>query len=551
MWAKSKITVGATLSTLLLVLKKSTGMDIFYFLFLSSITCFFAMLCVYFSGNTRFTHLFNNRRSDVSAAIIILLYGVILSGMSVARHDAYSTNMYDLGNMDQAIWNSSNGNFLEVTAIGAPCSNVPRSINHLEWIYLVFAIIYKAIDDVRLLLVVQTFFVCIGLVGLYHLSKSMLRNPALRVISLGCIALYPMLHFANLFDFHGDLLAFPFLVWMVYFYNVRKNRFLSGIMIMGALLCKEYAALPLAFYGIILILDKKDWRWGTAVTLISIGYFFIALYGIMPWFNNGKTTQIISAVYKTEQGVDLIGLIPALTKNPQRLLSLVFSMHTLESLFYIIFPMFFFLYKKPIYLLPVIPIIIKDLLVGIDIGSHRLALSIPFLFVTFLYALQKIESEAFVMGNLERQGYRLKIALIASATLIASITYGPSPLGHRFYREITKYVKNSTDCTRDSIMTLVPDTGVVSASGNLTPHCTHRRYCYQFPRPFIADCSDAKPVDIIALDTNDEESRVGKHHGFYGETIPWIISMGFTQVKELGGVYLFKKSTCVNPIANP
>jgi uncharacterized membrane protein len=438
-----------------------------------------------------------------------------------------------------------------VTTIGEPCSNVPRSVNHLEWIYLVFAIIYNVVHDIRLLLVAQTFFVCVGLVGVYYLSKSMLKSPALRIVSLVCITLYPLLQYANLFDFHGDLLAFPCLVWMIYFYNVRKNRLISGIMILGALLCKEYAVLPLAFYGIVLIVYNKDWRWGTIVTIVSVAYFFTAFYAIMPWFNGGKPTQIIGAIYHTDLGVDLFGLLPALSKDPQRLLSSVFSMHTLESLFYIVFPMFFFLFKKPLYLLPVIPVIVKDLLAGIDIGSHRLSLSIPFLFVTFIYALQKLESDACIIGNLGKQRYRLKIAMITSATLIASITYGPSPLGHRFYREITKYIKNNTDCARDTIITMVPDNVVVSASGILAPHCTHRRYCYQFPRPFIANCSDAKPVDVIVLDTTDEESRVDKHHGFYSETIPWITSMGFTQIKELSGVYLFKRATHANPIDHP
>jgi uncharacterized membrane protein len=538
---KESIIVPALSSVILFLVRKITGWDLFYFLNLLSIVWLSAAV-----ASRLFKHIItnisiDNRRADIIAAVIVLTYGIVLSAMSIARHEAYSTSMYDLGNMDQAIWNSSQGNFLEVTSIGPPCLNVSRAINHLEWIYEIFALLYKVIPGIRVLLVVQTLFVCIGLTGLYFILKATMQSPGLRILSLCIAALFPALQFANLFDFHGDLLAFPFLMWMIYFYDVRQKPVIAVLLMTGSLLCKEYVALVLAFYGIVMIVQYKDWRWGSVVTCISTGYFISAYYLIMPAFNHGISSEIISAIYTTKPGTGLYGLFAAVYENPGRYLSVVFSEHSFESLFYLFFPVFFFLWKDPVFLIPVIPVLIKDLLAGIDIGTHRLALTIPFIFASFVYTIRKMEVESQERGN-GRNSFHVNLLLILSATVIASVTYGPSPLGHRFYREIRKYVKDTNDLARDSVIAHIPDNAVVSVSGVLAPHCTHRRYCYQFPRPFNAQCSGTIPVDVIALDTNDEESRIENHTSFKMETIPWIVSMGFYQTMERSGVYLFRRS---------
>lgn len=544
---KESIIIPAISSVILFFVRKITGWELLYFPNLLFATWLFAAAALRLVNKITAKGIVDKSRADIAAAGIILIYGVTMSVMSVARHEAYSTSMYDLGNMDQAIWNSSQGNFLEVTSIGAPCLNVPRAINHLEWIYQIFALLYRAFPDVRVLLVVQTMFVCAGLAGLYFLAKATIQSPALCLITLGIAALFPSLQFANLFDFHGDLLAFPFLVWMVYFYNVRKNRMISAVMMFCALLCKEYVALVLSFYGALMIIQYKDWRWGCAIICVSMGYFIAALYWIMPSFNHGNPSEIISVIYTTKPGSGLYGLLSSIYEDPERYFSVIFSEHSFESLFYLLFPVFFFVWKSPVFLIPVIPVLAKDLLVGIDIGTHRIALVLPFLFASFVYTLKKMEAESLV-GDNGKNVLHFNIILIVSAAVIASVAYGPSPTGHRFYREIGKYVKDANDFARDSVIAHIPDNAVISVSGLLAPHCTHRRFCYQFPRPFIEHCSGATPVDVIVLDTSDDESRMENHSGFSEQTIPWIVSLGYKQILEQSGVYFFRRSEEVGSV---
>jgi uncharacterized membrane protein len=542
------VTIPVISSVVLFFVWKITGWDLLYFLNLLTIAWLFAAVTSRLLKNIIPGTYIDNHRADIIAVVIILAYGLILSCMSIARHEAYSTSMYDLGNMDQAIWNSSQGNFLDVTSLGSPCLNVSRATNHLEWIYEIFAIIYKILPNVQVLLVVQALFVCAGLAGLYFIAKATFHSPGLRIVSLCAAALFPTLQFANLFDFHGDVLAFPFLIWMIYFYDVRRKPVIAVLLMAGALLCKEYVALVLAFYGIVMIIQHRDWRLGCVVTFISTGYFISALYFIMPAFNHGNSSELISAIYSTRPGAGLYGLFMTICQNLERYLPVVFSKHSFESLFYLFFPIYFLVWKNPVFLIPVIPVLTKDLLAGIDIGTHRLSLTLPFLFASLIFTIKKMEVQNQEEDN-NRDTLNFNLFLILAATVIAAVAYGPSPLGHRFYREIGKYVKDVNDISRDSIIARIPDAAKISVSGILAPHCTHRRYCYQFPRPFTGQCSGATSVDVIVLDTNDEESRMENHSGFQKETIPWIVSMGYNQIMERSGVYLFHRSGSADPMS--
>ncbi|HUW96574.1 MAG TPA: hypothetical protein VMW58_12375, partial [Anaerolineae bacterium] len=48
----------------------------------------------------------------------ILLYVLVFSYLTVLKHEAFETTAFDLGNMDQAVWNSLRGRFLPFTNWG-------------------------------------------------------------------------------------------------------------------------------------------------------------------------------------------------------------------------------------------------------------------------------------------------------------------------------------------------------------------------------------------------------------------------------------------------
>ena len=61
--------------------------------------------------------------------VLILLYIWIFAGLSFRQHAGMRTHKADLGQIDQAVWNSSRGRFVEMTDNGYVST---RLIDHVE-----------------------------------------------------------------------------------------------------------------------------------------------------------------------------------------------------------------------------------------------------------------------------------------------------------------------------------------------------------------------------------------------------------------------------------
>jgi hypothetical protein len=170
-----------------------------------------------------------------------------------------------------------------------------------------------------------------------------------------------------------------------------------------------------------------------------------------------------------------------------------------------------------------------------DIGNHRLAIALPFIFIALLHGIEKMKRWGDGYVKIDCLYY------IVSATLIAAYVYGPSPIGHRFWRENDKYVRTDRDSICDTILNKIPPGKSISVSRYLAPHVTHRRYCYIFPRPMLPEKRDLNDVAFVCIDTTDRDALAWGHSNFKKETIPEILSLGYSIVDEEKGIYLFSK----------
>ena len=141
----------------------------------------------------------------------IVLPTAMLVTLSVLRYTAYTANMFDLGHMAQAIWSSTQGRPLEVSYHG---NVVSRLALHAELIYFLITPLYALFPSPITLVVVQALLFGLGGLPLYYLARRRIGNVhAARVITL--IYLFcPVAQNAVLFDFHGDTLAMPLMMFV-------------------------------------------------------------------------------------------------------------------------------------------------------------------------------------------------------------------------------------------------------------------------------------------------------------------------------------------------
>ncbi|MCB0197712.1 MAG: DUF2079 domain-containing protein, partial [Anaerolineae bacterium] len=100
---------------------------------------------------------------------IIIAFALFFSALAIQQHRAFLTNGLDLGNVDQALWNTAQGRFLQFTLM-APVES--RLALHVEPILLFFVPFYWLnLGSPQLLLIVQATVVALGAWPLYQIAR--------------------------------------------------------------------------------------------------------------------------------------------------------------------------------------------------------------------------------------------------------------------------------------------------------------------------------------------------------------------------------------------
>lgn len=197
---------------------------------------------------------------------LALLYVVIFTQMAWATHAGMRTHKADLGQIDQAIWNSSRGRLLAQTDNGFEAT---RLTDHVEPILVLISPIYWLWDDVRAVLLLQVVAVAIGVLPLYALAMRQfetflsarerthvwlleplyqLARPLAFALGLAYL-LAPQLQSAVLTEFHAAPLAVPMILWA--FWAVSARRWgQAGVAVLLVALVKEEIALLAAGLGV-------------------------------------------------------------------------------------------------------------------------------------------------------------------------------------------------------------------------------------------------------------------------------------------------------------
>ncbi|MBP7964209.1 MAG: DUF2079 domain-containing protein [Caldilineaceae bacterium] len=295
--------------------------------------------------NSQFSIL-NSHFSDpyrTALLLLVLAFVVIFTGLAWDFHAGMRTHKADLGQIDQAVWNSSQGRFLQFTE--RETTSV-RLTDHVEPIFVLISPIYWLWNDVRALLLLQVMAVAAGAFFVYALALEKLdqlvteskraliwhREPLrqlTRPLALALAAAYlltPQLQSVLLTEVHAVAFGVPLILWA--FWAVERRRWVQFIL--AALLTaavKEEMALLAAGLGVWAMwrgvgigdLGLGIWGSGTTdqspnlpisqspipnpqsllpgllVTLAALTWFYLATFVIVPhyaadWYDVAEST---------------------------------------------------------------------------------------------------------------------------------------------------------------------------------------------------------------------------------------------------------------------
>ena len=220
--------------------------------------------------------------------IFILGYTVWMSYETVLRYNTFKATAFDLGNMDQVLWNTIHGRFFQFTNQGSDFYGPPtRLAIHVEPIILPLSLLYLFHADARLLLVFQTLMIAAGAWPIYVLTQKYIPMlPLLAPIMVGAYYLMPALLGVNLFDFHPVSLATSFLLYAVLALEYKRyGWFLCACGLAAA--CKEDVPFAVALLGVLVIWKYKLPRLGAILVLSGMLWSLLAFLVVIPHFYPG------------------------------------------------------------------------------------------------------------------------------------------------------------------------------------------------------------------------------------------------------------------------
>jgi uncharacterized membrane protein len=479
---------------------------------------------------------------------LIIIFAIFFCVLAVQQHRTFQTNGLDLGNVDQALWNTAHGRFLHFTLMTPVQSRLSL---HVEPILLFLVPLYWLnLGGPEMLLIIQVSVVALGAWPLYQIANSKfqftIHNSQFTtshfqtslVAFLGLIfplayLPLPALQSAVLFDFHAVTLAPTFFLFAFWAMEQKKDRQFI-IFLLLAMACKEDMPLVVAMIGLYVGLAHRRWRLAGLVIGLSIVWFVLAVFVIQPHFAVGGNIQLERYAWLGHSPVEMAQTI---LTQPSLVFNHLWHQANLPGyLTQLFFPTAFLALLSPLTLLPMLPTLAVNLFSDNPFtwrleDFHYGAPLAPFLFISAIYGMAWLVRRLgdWEIGKTDALSKKspppfspsppllilLLCVLLLTFTAIYHIYHGFTPLARSFiWPRLTAHHRQ----LEDVLQTIPPDTALFTQS-NLAPHLTHRPVIYSDFGYFTdSDFPAPAPVDDILLDVTTFEN-IGGLHQFLRQTL--------------------------------
>jgi len=181
------------------------------------------------------------------------LYFFVFSYTTVAKFYSLKTAAYDLGNYNQALYNTLIGHGLLYYTPDLPANPSGSMMGvHFSPILFIILPIYAIYPAPPTLLVLQTFVLVLGVFPLYWLGKHLFETKLWGLFFSAVYLLNPVLQGINWFDFHPEAFFATFFLFSIYYgFKGEWSKYLISSAF--ALTTIEYAAILIAFNSIYLL----------------------------------------------------------------------------------------------------------------------------------------------------------------------------------------------------------------------------------------------------------------------------------------------------------
>ena len=408
---------------------------------------------------------------EIILLLISTIYFLYFTFVTFARHENFYSRRFDLGNMDQTVWNTLHGHIFMFTN---PYSTeqISRLTYHADFILILLSPFYLIWTNPKMLLLIQSLIISFGGIFVYLISREVLKNKTISLALALAFYLNPAIQHANLYDFHGVVLGTTFLLAAFYFI-LKKNWWLVLLFLFLAGITKEQVWAITAIFGLYIIFVSKKRLLGSLITITSLSLFSLLFWVVIPSFS--VSGQHFALKFLTEFGSNPTEIVFNMLKHPIEVLKVIVTSENLSYLNKLFIPLGFL----SIFGIPLLIFATPDLLINLisnnpsmkGIWNQYTATISPFIFIAAIYGIR------FIISKVPKLSYKLIAIFIVIMTLISAYLYGPMFFSKNpIISDYLETVENKESI--DSYLNSLPIESKIAVTNNLGAHLSYRKNIY-------------------------------------------------------------------------
>lgn len=428
-------------------------------------------------------------------SIFIILF-IILSGLGIARHLSFSSMAWDMGIFDQALWNTLRGDILFSSIRG----NMSLLGDHFEPILLFILPFYALWPRVATLVIIQSAALALCVFMIYLIARDKIESRSVIFALIISFVLSKSVRGIGLSDFHLEGFM-PFLSLGAFYTLVKDKKLLFSLAIFFLLLCKETTTLIVLALGLYAIFPLKRYRTGFLLLVLGVSAWILETKLLIPSFNVYK--KFLYTV-RMPFGDTYQENIKFIFSQPFEFFKFIFMPKKIVYIFKILGPVGLFPFFAPSeYILMALPmlsvLLASEKLWGYFLtSSHYVGHFIAFVYIAAIYGLARVLNflKNKKLANIKVPLNRINLFLAMFIVVSSLMFYGKTD-GHKFRKYLDGIVKYRS-FERLSLLSIIPQSASVSASSNLVPHLSARKYVFEWD----PESPLSLKTDYIVIDLN-------------------------------------------------
>ncbi len=484
----------------------------------------------------------------VATWALTAVYAAVFSWLSVMRYRGFSAGRFDLGNMVQAVWSTSQGDLLGTTDVSGV--QFSRLGAHVNPILVLFVPLWWIWSSPEALLVAQAVIVSLGALPAYWLGRRWLGDTRLAVAGAAVYLVLPGLQSATLFDFHPVTLAAPLLLFCIW--AAEEARWIILAVCAGlALVTQEQVGLLIAGIGVWLWFRHPDRR-RQAAALVGggVAWVAIAIGIIMPRFAIEGGNPHINRYSRLGDGPG--DILQTLLTRPWEAIELLLTPGRIGYVAALLLPLLLLPLAAPLLAAVALPQLLVNLFAAWGPAQsfhyHYAVLLAPVLVAAALLGLSRLRARGpdDPLGRItSRTGAVAALMVVAAA--LPGVWQGPLPLwgwvpGGWGGSPLHAFTINADARAIQGAVDLIPPGDAVSATNDAGAHLSARRRIHLFPVLRDAEwalVSDGRRPRAIAADRPTLRPSIPL--GIRPRSRQLLYSKKWTLVYEERGIRLYRR----------